>query len=308
MSIPLPAQDRKPAVVPVEREAVGGYDGRPRDTGNPFGERRDQPVQVRPLIHGSSPSVGLASRRAESFPLGRRPDDAEGSLSPVLRDLLAAGDMRNLPGLLPGGTPPIGDATGEALLGGHLPPGDAGEGLRPLAEAIAALTVAPSARELAGEPEARAAYHAGFSPARGTRARRRRIRLAASLLSVKLAAAAAVAAGGLTAAAYADVLPAPVQTFAHQTLRAPAPHPDPAPGPTVTPSSPAPARPATHGRRGSHPAGQPSAASSPTPAAAASGQAASHPPHLRHPSHPPRPSHPGPRPSSHPAGKPARHP
>ena len=127
-----------------------------------------------------------------------------------------------------GGIPPIGDAAYEALLGGHLPPADAEEGLRPLAEAIAALTVAPSARELAGEPDARATYHAGFRLARGTRGRQRRIRLAASLLSVKLAAAAAVAAGGLTAAAYADVLPAPVQSFAHRTLRAPAPHPDPA--------------------------------------------------------------------------------
>ena len=135
--------------------------------------------------------------------------------------------MPNLPGLQSGRNPPDGDAAYEALLGGHLPPADAEEGLRPLAEAIAALTVAPSARELAGEPGARATYLAGFSPARGTRGRQRRIRLAASLLSVKLAATAAVAAGGLTAAAYADVLPAPVQSFAHRTLRAPAPHPDP---------------------------------------------------------------------------------
>ena len=157
--------------------------------------------------------------------------------------------MRNFPGLPPGGVPPIGDAAGEALLGGRLPPADAEGGLRPLAEAIAALTVAPSARELAGEREARATYHAGFRPARGARGRRRRIRLAASVLSVKLAAAAAVAAGGLTAAAYADVLPAPVQS-----LRAPhpagaraAPAPGPGPGPGSGPAGdslrPRPARP-----------------------------------------------------------------
>ncbi|HEX9355753.1 MAG TPA: hypothetical protein VF933_18275, partial [Streptosporangiaceae bacterium] len=205
--------------------------------------------------------------------------------------------MRNLQGLPPGGIPPIGDAACEALLGGHLPPADAEEGLRPLAEAIAALTVAPSARELAGEPEARAAYQAGFSPARGPRGRQRRSRLAASLLSVKLAAAAAVAAGGLTAAAYADVLPAPVQSFAHRTLRAPAPHPDPNPGRPATPSTPAPPGPA-HGRQSSHPAGQPS---SHTPATAARSTPASHSSHPPHPSHP---SHPTPGPASHPAGKP----
>ena len=215
--------------------------------------------------------------------------------------------MRNFPGPPPGGVPPITDAACEALLGGRLPPADAEGGLRPLAEAIAALTVAPSARELAGEREARATYDAGFSPARGPRGRRRRIRLAASLLSVKLAAAAAaVAAGGLTAAAYADVLPAPVQSFAHRTLRAPAPHPHPHPLPDparpVTPPSPAPPGPATHGRQSSHPAGQPS---SHTPAPAASGTPASHPGHPPHPSHP---SHPPLGPASHPAGKPSGHP
>ncbi len=223
--------------------------------------------------------------------------------------------MRNLPGLPPGGIPPIGDAACEALLGGHLSPADAEEGLRPLAEAVAALTLAPTARELAGEPDARATYHAGFSrPARGPRGRHGRIRLAASLLSVKLAAAAAVAAGGLTAAAYADVLPAPMQSFAHRTLRAPAPHPDPAPGRPVTPSSTAPAGPTAYPRQSSRPAGQPSAASSHTPAATR-GKPASHPPHPSpaqhsHPPHPSpaQPSHPASRPSSHPAGKPAGHP
>ena len=214
--------------------------------------------------------------------------------------------MRNLPARPSGGIPPIGDAACEALLGRHLSPADADEGLRPLAEAVAALTVAPSARELAGEPDVRAAYQAGFRLARGPRGRQRRIRLAASLLSVKLAAAAAVAAGGLTAAAYADVLPAPVQSFAHRTLRAPAPHPDPAPGRAVTPAGPAPASPTAHGRQAGR---QPAAASSHTPAAAATaGKPASHPPHPGHPSHPPHPGHPAPGPSSPPAGKPTSHP
>ena len=137
------------------------------------------------------------------------------------------------------------------------PPADAEEGLRPLAEAIAALTTVPSARELAGEPGARAVYHAGFRrPAQGGSGRLRRTRLLASLLSVKLAAAAAVAAGGLTAAAYADVLPAPVQSFAHRTLRAPAPHPEPGPGRPAARSGQAPASRAAQGQPCGHPSGQ----------------------------------------------------
>ena len=45
-----------------------------------------------------------------------------------------------------------------------------------------------------------------------------------SVLTAKVAVAAAVAAGALTSAAFADVLPAPVQNLAHRTLDAPAPH------------------------------------------------------------------------------------
>ena len=174
--------------------------------------------------------------------------------------------MRNLPQVPPGGVAPVGDAACEALLAGRLPPADAEAGLRPLAEAVAALTMVPSARELAGEPGARAVYQAGFRPPPGGRGHLRRTRLLASLLSVKLAAAAAVAAGGLTAAAYADVLPAPVQSFAHRTLRAPAPHRSPAGTASGTPAS-----------HPSHP---------------------SHSQHSGHPSHPPHPGHP-----SHPAGQ-----
>ena len=72
------------------------------------------------------------------------------------------GDMPNSPGSARGGIPPVEDAAYEALLAGSLRPADTGEGLRPLAEAVAALTVAPSAREAAGEADARAAYRAGF--------------------------------------------------------------------------------------------------------------------------------------------------
>jgi hypothetical protein len=174
------------------------------------------------------------------------------------------GDMPDLPSSPPGGVPAIGDSAYEVLLAGDLPPADAERGLRPLAEAIAALTVAPSAREIAGEADARAAYRGGFTRARRARARpdrirsaggrnagRGRIRLLASVLSVKLITASAVAAvaaaGGLTAAAYAGVLPAPVQSFAHHALGAPAPHVAGPPGQPVTSSGPAPAIPGAHG-------------------------------------------------------------
>ena len=49
--------------------------------------------------------------------------------------------MPNSPGSVRGGVPPVEDAAYEALLAGSLRPADADEGLRPLAEAVAALTV-----------------------------------------------------------------------------------------------------------------------------------------------------------------------
>ena len=125
-----------------------------------------------------------------------------------------------------GDVPPVGDPAVEALLAGNLPPADAATELRPLAEAFAALRVAPGARELAGEPAARAAYRGGFGhvprPARSHR--RRKPGLGPVLTAAKLAVAGAVAVGAMTGAAYADVLPAPVQNLAHRTLGAPAPH------------------------------------------------------------------------------------
>jgi hypothetical protein len=165
------------------------------------------------------------------------------------------GDMPNFPSSPAGGVPAIGDPAFEVLLAGDLPPADAERGLRPLAEAIAALTVPPSAREIAGEADARAAYRGWFTrPARGAGARNSghgHIRRLTSALGVKLVTAstvaAAVAAGGLTAAAYAGVLPTPVQSLAHHALGAPAPHLAGPPGQPVTSSGPAPAIPGAHG-------------------------------------------------------------
>jgi hypothetical protein len=141
-----------------------------------------------------------------------------------------------------GDVTPAGDPAFDALLTGKLLPEDAAEGLRPAAEAIAALTAAPSASELAAEASALAVFRgaAGVS-AEPTRSPRRRHPLLTSLLRAKLAAAAAavaVSAGGVAAAAYAGALPASMQKIAHDTLGAPAPHPSARPSHPATPAGP----------------------------------------------------------------------
>jgi hypothetical protein len=114
------------------------------------------------------------------------------------------------------------------LTGGHLPPG-APEQARTMADMLASLADPATPGALAGEAAARtafarAAFPAGISSvARTSRWRRRRpgsltARIAAAL------AAAAIALGGAAAAAYAGVLPGPIQDFAHQAIGAPAPH------------------------------------------------------------------------------------
>jgi hypothetical protein len=152
-----------------------------------------------------------------------------------------------------GGILPARDAAYEAMLAGSLPPAEAPAELRPLAEAIAALSLAPAGHELAGEPTARAAYRAGFGRAarcgrthRAHRAHRPRSRVVGLIRSAKLAVAAAVAAGVLTSAAYADVLPAPLQSLVHRALGAPSPHPA-LPRQRETPARLAPAAPDAHG-------------------------------------------------------------
>jgi hypothetical protein len=130
-----------------------------------------------------------------------------------------------------GGVPPIGDPAFDALLTGNLPPGEAPDGLRPVAEAIAALNEAPTSSELAAEVSALAVYsRAVRRPAEPVRPRGTGRRSRTSRLSVRLAGAAAVAAaaavtfGGAAVAAYAGALPASVQKLAHDFIGAPAAH------------------------------------------------------------------------------------
>jgi hypothetical protein len=137
---------------------------------------------------------------------------------------------------------PIGDTALAALLAGtELPPGPAPE-LRPLAEALAELRGQPASDELEGEAETLAAFGNQFGAARlahrpppRTPPPRRR------LLPVKAAAAAAavLSLSGIAAAAYAGVLPAPVQRLAHNIIGATPPG---TPQPAIRSSS---ARPAT---------------------------------------------------------------
>ena len=147
-----------------------------------------------------------------------------------------------------GDIPPAGDAAFEALLAGKLPPEDAADGLRPLADAIAALTMPPVASEIVAEPGAREAYRAGFArPADTLVLPRHRRPALASLIPVRLAAACLVLLGLLAAAAYSGVLPAPAQQFAHDAFGAPAPRvtthsvpPASPPGPPGTSGKPPP--------------------------------------------------------------------
>jgi len=157
------------------------------------------------------------------------------------------GDMPIFPWSAPGDVPPVGDPAFDALLAGELPPEAAATGLRPVAAAIAALTGAPSASELAAEAAALAVFRSEVGrSSEPVRSRRRRYPVLTSLLSAKLAAiavAATVTFGGAAAAAFAGALPAPVQKFAHDTLGAPPAHP----AHPATPSGPKGSGPAAHG-------------------------------------------------------------
>jgi hypothetical protein len=140
--------------------------------------------------------------------------------------------------------PVVTDADLATLLAGTT---DAVPGLRPVADVLAALTAEPSGMELAGEDRALAEFRrqAG-APVPAHRARRGTAGLT-SRLGVKVGAsvtAAAVVLGGGAAAAFADVLPAPIQRLAHEAIGAPFPQ--------SRHNLPSRSRPGTHGRSGGY--------------------------------------------------------
>jgi hypothetical protein len=162
--------------------------------------------------------------------------------------------------------PAVTDADLAALLAGTA---GAAPGLRPVADVLAALTAGASAAELAGEDRALAEFRRRTCApaARATRPRATRL---TSRLGVKLAAAGtglAVVLGGAATAAFANVLPAPIQRFAHETIGAPAP-----PARQGTPDRGRPAVPAVPAS-GRHPLahGTPRAGERPSPHATAAG-------------------------------------
>src|SRR5579859_6989652 len=120
-----------------------------------------------------------------------------------------------------------------------LPP-DAPSEMHDLARMLAALAGPGEPGKLAGEAAARAAFArsaspAGLSPAAGRPSRRhrrsRRVRRPAPSRTGLAVAVIAAAAGVSVLAAYANLLPGPVQQLAHVTVAAPAP-----PQASVTPS------------------------------------------------------------------------
>lgn len=119
------------------------------------------------------------------------------------------------------------DADLAALLAGTA---DAAPGLRPVADILAALTAEATSGELAGEDRVMAEFRrrTGAPEPRAARARTTGLtsRLGTNRLGTKVAAAAAgiaVVLAGAATAAFANVLPAPIQRFAHEIIGAPIP-------------------------------------------------------------------------------------
>jgi hypothetical protein len=158
--------------------------------------------------------------------------------------------MPNFPWLGRRDVSAISDASLSALLAGAEPPAGSPPELRPVAEALAALTAPPASDELSGEAEVLAVFRERLGVPSPTRRPRRRPTLLSPLLSARAAAATTVVAlgiGGFATAAFANALPAPLQSFAHTTFGAPDAHAAPAAA-AGTDNSPSPAGPDATGQ------------------------------------------------------------
>ena len=137
--------------------------------------------------------------------------------------------MPNFPWLGRQDASAIEDAALAAMLSGPEVPDDLAAGLQPAADVLAALRARPSGDELAGEAFAMAEFRNRVGvpdQIRRTRSRRRPA-LLTSLMSAKVAVAAAAVAitiGGVATAAYAGALPPSAQRLAHDVIGAPAQH------------------------------------------------------------------------------------
>jgi len=161
-------------------------------------------------------------------------------------------DMLSFPWRSRTDIPPVGDGALDALLARDPGPEETAATLRPVTELLAALRGVPSDGELAGLDRALAEFHrAGGMPDGSRRPRPRRRARRRAPLSARLAGAMAAAVlGGSVAAAYAGVLPAALQKFAHTAIAAPAANPSPSPYESRrarVPAGPGPSGPAAHG-------------------------------------------------------------
>jgi len=152
--------------------------------------------------------------------------------------------MPNIPQPQRQDEPVVTDADLVALLAGTA---DVAPGLRPVADVLAALVAEPTDMELAGEERALARFRRQAGAPVPTRRARRNANGLSSRFGVKVGAsvtAVAVVLGGGAAAAFADVLPAPIQRLAHEAIGAPIPH--------TRHTLPSGSRSAAHSRSGMH--------------------------------------------------------
>jgi len=147
--------------------------------------------------------------------------------------------MPNIPQLPLQDGPAVTDTDLAALLAGKR---DVAPGLQPVADVLAALSAEPSRGELAGEASALAEFRRRTGVQVPRRHARRSTAGLTSRLSAKAAAGAAAATlvlGGAATAAFANMLPAPIQRLAHDVIGAPdapsAPRPGPARGKPAAP-------------------------------------------------------------------------
>jgi hypothetical protein len=136
------------------------------------------------------------------------------------------GDMPEFPFPRRAGDQPVPGVTLDRLLDGEFATERASRDVDALADLLSAAAGPPCDRELSGQTAALAAFAREWDVGdqRHCAAATGRRSMLATLLSTKLAAAAAAGAigfGGLAAAAYAGALPEPIQDFAHQTVGAP---------------------------------------------------------------------------------------
>jgi hypothetical protein len=137
------------------------------------------------------------------------------------------GEMPEFPFPRRAGDRPVPGVALDRLLDGDFATERATPDVKALADLLSSAAGPPSDRELADQTAAIAAFvrerHVGRHRRPATATGRRS--MLTTLLSTKLAAAAAAGAlgfGGLAAAAYTGALPEPIQDFAHQTVGAPA--------------------------------------------------------------------------------------